>query len=302
MYKEANGDFRLKAFFPGVNLTMTLVNTAGAANQLAANHACGMTATIGLGEAVAGVALLGGELATKDETVTLRMKTDGGVGGAVVEAGFDGMLRGYTCMKLLPASDSKPEISASDIWGNTGSMEIIRSLPGRIISSASCELGPVTVTEAIERYYRQSLQRIAVAETAASRSGKVLGAARGVLVECMPDGDEEAFARVHQFFEDNTVYNALMEGASVEKICDIIRLPFARVGKPERLRFGCRCSEERVKAMLIGLPEDDLQALLDECRPATITCHMCGCSYSIGLVELVKLMNEKSGGEAGTKQ
>lgn len=293
MYTEAERDSRIKVFFPGVNLTMTLVDTVASANRLAANHACGMTAAIGLGEALAGVALLGGELSANDETVTLRLKTGGGVGGAVVEAGFGGLLRGYTCMKVLPASDSKPEPSASEIWGVSGSMEIIRSLPGKIISSASCDLDPVTVTEAIERYYRQSLQRVAVAETAAARRGGVLGTARGVLVECMPDGDEEAFARVHQFFEDNTIYNALMEGANAETICDIIRLPFAKIGRSEPLRFGCRCSEERVKAMLAGLPESDLQALLDECKPAEITCHMCGQHYSVGLIELVKLMNEK---------
>jgi len=236
--------------------------------------------------------LLGSELTQPGETVTMRMKVSGPVQGVLVEANTEGDLRGYPYQKILPDCDKREIFDTAELFGEQGSMEVIRSLPGKIISSASCEIQPVSVTETIERYFSRSLQRMAVADVCAVRSGPMLDGARGALVECMPDGDTEAFDRVRQLFDDNTIFANLQDGSDVKTICEVLGVAIAKIGRPEPLRFACHCSQERVEGMLAGLPDTDLDELIAKGTPAAIYCHMCGTRYEVP-VERIQSLKDK---------
>lgn len=297
MYALKNDDRRVKVFFPAVKLSMCLVDVTSSARELEQRHQAGPTAGLSLGEALAGVALLGAALSEPDECVTLKLKVSGPLRGLLVEAGSDGSLRGYPYIKQIPELDQAvPPPPFEQIYGDEGSMEVIRSLPGEILSSASCAIKPVSVTEAIERYYDQSLQRLAAADVCAQRAGSMLEGARGCLVECLPDGDEEAFDRVRQRFFDDTVYNNLLDGVSVETLCAALDLPEAKIERPERLFFSCRCSRDRVLNMLAGLSADDLREMADAGKPVEIACHMCGKRYAVTPEECRSILETKDGG------
>ncbi|MBR4171019.1 MAG: Hsp33 family molecular chaperone HslO [Kiritimatiellae bacterium] len=292
MISQQNNDCRIKVFFPAVKLTMTYVDVSASARELEQCHRAGPSAGMVLGEALAGVALLGSELTQPGETVTMRMKVSGPVQGVLVEANTEGDLRGYPYQKILPECDKREIFDTAELFGEQGSMEVIRSLPGKIISSASCEIQPVSVTETIERYFSRSLQRMAVADVCAVRSGPMLDGARGALVECMPDGDTEAFDRVHQLFDDNTIFANLQDGSDVKTICEVLGVAIAKIGRPEPLRFACHCSQERVEGMLAGLPDADLDELIAKGTPAAIYCHMCGTRYEVP-VERIQSLKDK---------
>ncbi|MBP5510023.1 MAG: Hsp33 family molecular chaperone HslO [Kiritimatiellae bacterium] len=297
MYALKNNDRRVKVFFPAVKLSMCFVDVTSSARELEQRHQAGPAAGLALGEALAGVALLGSALSEPDECVTLKLKVSGPLQGLLVETGFDGSLRGYPHIKRIPELDQMVSMPPFErIFGEEGSMEVIRSLPGQILSSASCAIKPVAVTEAIERYYDQSLQRLAAADVCAQRSGSILEGARGCLVECMPDGDEEAFDRVRQRFFDDTVYNNLLDGVSIETLCTALDLSEAKIERPKRLFFSCRCSHNRVLNMLAGLSAADLRELADAGKPVEIVCHMCGKRYSVTPEECRSILETKDGG------
>jgi molecular chaperone Hsp33 len=60
----------------------------------------------------------------------------------------------------------------------------------------------------------------------------------------------------------------------------------------ERVRFACRCSRDRVLALLASLPRDDLSALIESGEPAETTCEFCRQVFRVGTAELRGLLSQ----------
>jgi molecular chaperone Hsp33 len=286
-------DSLMSAFSPSAKISVTQVEVTDSARELERSHLCGPTAGLIQAEALAGVALMGAELTQPDETVTLRLRVSGPVGGVLVEASSDGGLRGYTQVKVMNDLDACEELDASSALGDWAEVQIVRSVPGKILSSGATDVTPASVIKGIEQYYHQSLQRQVLVQISALAYGGFIDGARGVLIECLPDGDREVFSRVARFVEDSTVLDCLEAAASLQTICETVGLTDCEFHTPKPLRFACRCSPERVEAMLSGMPAADLEAMILENRPAQIFCHMCGKGYQVGVDRLQAILGKR---------
>ena len=274
-------DSRVSAFSPSARIGVVYAEVTDSARELERSHLCGPTAGLIQAEALAGVALLGADLTQPDETVTLRLSVSGPIGGLLVEASADGGLRGYTRVKVINDLDACEELDASSALGDAGEVQVVRSLPGKVLSSGVAEVSPASVVRGLEQYYRTSLQRHVVVQISALAYGGFIDGARGVLFECLPDGNRERFGRLAQLAEDGTVLECLEASASLATLCETVGLTDCVPQAPKPLRFACRCTPERVESMLAGLSSEDLDAMAREERPAQIYCHMCGKGYRV---------------------
>jgi len=287
-------DGRASAFSPTAKINLVYAEVTDSARELERSHLCGPTAGLIQAEALAGVALLGSELSRPDETVTLQLRVSGPVRGVLVEASSEGCLRGYTHVKVMNDLDACEELDLSSALGEMAEVQIVRSVPGKVLSSASMDVRPASVIKGVEQYYRQSLQRQVLVQISALAYGGFIDGARGLLVECLPDGDRDVFARASRLFEDGTVLECLEASASLETVCETLGLTDCKFPSSKPLRFGCRCSQERVEGMLSGMPKADLEALVLEGHPAEIFCHMCGRGFHVGLERLQAILKERS--------
>ena len=293
MIMSKMADSQTSAFSPSAKINLVFVEVTDSARELERSHLCGPTAGLIQAEALTGVALLGAELTQPEESVTLRLRVTGPVGGVLVEANGDGGLRGYTQVKVMNDLDVCEELDVSSALGEMAEVQIIRSVPGRILSSASLDVSPASVIKGLEEYYRQSLQRQVLAQISALAYGGFIDGARGLLIECLPDGDRDAFARVSRLVEDGTVLECLEASASLKTICETLGLADCRFQPSKSLRFFCRCSQERVEGMLAGMSNADLEAMVVEDRPAQIFCHMCGKGYQVGVDRLREILKKR---------
>lgn len=266
------------------HLAVTALDCTSAAVELARDHLSGPSAASALAQALAAVSLVGGgEFSEEDETVTLRLDCPGAIEGFLVEMTRAGTLRGYTKKKLLGDFDGVRMPSDRELFGATGTLQIIRSIPGSILSSASvaAALPPKNaLAAALDAYFSQSLQRrvrTAVA-VGCTEEGTVLFA-RALAVECPPDGDADVYDSTAAFFDDGAAAKALAAGAAAPRtILAKLGLPHAKIRSAAPLSFACRCSAERAAAMLASLPEAERVALPDR---VDITCHMCGRTWTV---------------------
>ena len=267
---------------PATKLAVLCVDCTAAAGALARGHLAGPTAAHYLGQALAGVALLGAETSQTDETVTWRLDCPGPLGGFLVECTETGALRGYTKKKVLDDFDGLGTPQDVKALGDSGRFEVIRSIPGAILSS-----GAVATTwkgrafaAGLDAYFAQSLQRrVRTALAAAAGDDGVPVYARGLLVECPPDGDAEVFAHVADVFARGAAAKALGVGAaSPRTLLGKLGIPHAEIRRTRPLRFACHCSAERAQALLASLPTEDRAHL-----PPTldITCQMCGRTWTV---------------------
>lgn len=236
------------------------VECAQAARDLAASHLAGPTASAALAEGLVAVSLLSADLGTPGEAVTLHIQCDGPLGSMLVEATYEGTLRGYTAKKILNDLDgahngagADPSAPVAAAFGATGVATVMASLPGKVLAQSSVKLMQTPRPEAaLAAYYSEGAQREVkdAVNVALDGDGRV-ATARGALFEKMPGSDPAEFAAAATL--------EAMEGA---------------VTRP--LRFGCRCSREKVLATLAALPAEDRAALVAQTRPIDIYCHMCG--------------------------
>jgi len=293
MIMTKTADSRASAFSPRAKIKVVCAEVTDSARELERSHLCGPTAGLIQAEALAGVALLGAELSRPQEVVSLKLRVSGPIGGLLVEAASDGGLRGYTQAKVMNDLDACEELDASAALGDWAEVQIIRSVPGKILACGVAEVRPASVTGAIEQYYRQSLQREVLVQISALAYGGFIDGARGVLVECLPDGNRDDLARISKLIEDGTVVECLEAAASLKTICETLGLSDCVFQAPTPLRFACRCTLDRVESVLTAMPAEELASLAEENRPVQIYCHMCGKGYEVASERLRALLRNR---------
>lgn len=267
---------------PATKIAVLCADCTTAAGQLARGHLSGPAASHYLAEALAGVALLGAETAQEAETVTFRLDCPGPLEGFLVECTAAGTLRGYTKKKVLDGFDGLGAPKDAQALGGSGTFEIVRSIPGAILSSGAVAAAwkGDAVAAGLDAFFAQSLQRRVRTALAASvgDDGAPLFA-RGLLAECPPDGDAAAFARVAGVFASGAAARALASGAAAPRtLLKKLGLPQAEIRRTRPHSFACRCSAERAAAMVAAIPPGERAAL----PPALdVTCHMCGRTWTV---------------------
>ena len=255
-------DCREEWFDAEKKVAMTIVDVTGAAQELARGHLAGPTGAYYLTKALAAVALLGGEMSEKDETVILQAKCSGPLGGYNVECTAAGTLRGYTEKKILDGFDGMGRPKDRMVLGDQ-QIQVTRSVPGKILSQG--------ISTSLDGYFAGSLQRKACLKTEASVSDEVeILEARGILVEDLPDAKGPmTCCRTDDLKSLAVASRNILKQLGLEK---------AELRKTTPLRFACRCSPDRAVAMLAALSDEERKTL-----PPTldITCHMCGRTYTV---------------------
>ncbi len=267
---------------PATKISVICADCTTAACELSRAHLSGPTAAVYLGEALAGVALLGSEASQDDEAVTFRLECTGPLEGFLVECTAAGTLRGYTKKKILDEFDGMGAPKDAKVLGETGTFEFIRSIPGSILSSGTVATTwkRRAVASGLDAYFDQSLQRrVRTAVACAAGDDALPVYARGLLAECPPDGDAAAFAETAKVFEDGGAAKALASGSAAPRtLLAKLGLPHAEIRRTSPLSFACRCSAERAAAVLASIPPAERASLPPS---LDVTCHMCGRTWTV---------------------
>ena len=255
-------DCREEWFDAEKKVAVTIVDVTSAAQELARGHLAGPTAAHYLTEALASVALLGGEMSEEDETVILQAKCSGPLGGYNVECTAAGTLRGYTEKKVLDGFDGLGKPKDRMVLGDQ-QIQVTRSIPGRILSQG--------ISTSLDGYFAGSLQRKACLKVEAAVSDEVeILEARGVLVEDLPDAKGPMVCcKTDELKSLAVASRTVLKQLGLDK---------AELKRTTPLKFACRCSPDRAVAMLAALSEEERKSL-----PPTndITCHKCGKTFTV---------------------
>ena len=267
-------------------LRWVYADVTDSARDLARSHLCGPASELALAESVAAVALLGADLEQPEETVSFQMKTDGPIGSVLVEAAFDGALRGFPAKKILNAFDGEAEPDVQAVFGKTGEVRIIRSVPGRILSQSGFQLAAPRPAEAVSQYYNLALQRRGFAAIVAVPGADGVDRARGFFLECLPDGDADAFAEATALLGREGFSETLDAALGAGALCEELGMREVVADDPRPLRFACRCSRDRARETLRALPPEERAAMAQAGRDTDIYCHMCGKCYTFTAAEV----------------
>lgn len=260
----------MAAFGWGGRARVLAVVVDGPADEVRRRHELDPAAARRAAEGVVAACLLAAHI-KGEERLTLDVVSESPAFAFVCDVNGDGTLRA----RFRPPS-------VVDLPRFRGMLSVMKSLgPKELYRGVAPVIGE-SMEAALQRYLAQSQQVDAHVRllVEVDEAGEVVFAS-GMLVERLPDGDDEAFhAFVRPAVEGD--FKALMTSFAFGSLGGE---PVEVLGASE-LRFACTCSRERVVATLLALGEKEIESILVDPGYAEATCHFCNESYVIDAAEL----------------
>ncbi|MBX2993775.1 MAG: Hsp33 family molecular chaperone HslO [Bdellovibrionaceae bacterium] len=253
-------------------------------------------ATLGVGRAMVGALLMASQLKEGQE-VGILLKGNGPIGTIYAEASFDGSVRGYSPNPSYQAPEQVDAVNLSKAMG-FGTLTVARHQPfQRQPFNGTVEMVSGEVGDDIAHYLHQSHQIRSIVSLGVylDTFGQVKSAG-GVIIEVMPGVEDDVINKIEKNVETHaiSVSKILLEGGTPE---DLVKpylegIPFTRLPHDHPMRYHCPCTIDRVKRALTTLGVEGLQEMIDDNKPADITCEVCGRKYQLSIEELSDLREE----------
>ena len=273
--------------------------TTDVVNEAHRIHQTSATVSAALGRLLTAGAILGSQLKSEQDSLTLQINGDGPVGMMTVVSNARSEVRGYVSNPIadLPPN-SKGKLDVSGIIGQ-GFLSVIRDLDLKEPYIGRTPLISGEIAEDLTYYYAKSEQiPTAIALGVLVDTDLSVKAAGGYMIQLMPEATDETADRLTEIVENlPPVTDMIMNNMSAEDIAFAVTDGFDMVlelnaPSPE---YKCNCSRDRMERALISLGKKELSDIIEEQGNAEMTCRFCDNVYEFSKDELLKLMEKAKG-------
>lgn len=261
-------------------------------------HQTSPTVSAALGRVLTGTLLLGATFKDFDR-LTVKIESDGPVGGIVAETTGNGIVRGYVRnpdVEIPPKEDGKFDVKG--IIGS-GTFYVIRESGFEIGLHREPYVGsvPIISGEVAEdfAYYLAKSEQIPSAVLLGvllQNSEPLVAASGGVLVQMMPGANEHIITMIEDTIRHAPhLTSVINEGATPE---DLVRLALGVIDfeilEEREVAFRCNCSIEKAVSLISSLGPDEVASMLAEDKGAVMTCGFCNETYRLNEADLQAML------------
>ncbi len=272
-------------------IRLTLANTTKAAAAAEDIHHMPPVSAMILAKAMTGAAILTNDF-KNHEGVTFKWVTGSPLGNIHVDA-YDGhFVRGYldhpeAGLGALPTAEEEARLVSEK-----GQLFVTRYSLLKLPYTSAVNVRRGDVAACLTEYLNTSEQTLSAVKLGANvdEKGEITHSA-GFLAQLMPDGNIQTFAAL---FRDLDQWDFTAPGEAPSSIDSLLKKGGFELLKESELSFRCTCSEDRIRAALISLPEAEKKALLQD-ESIESVCHYCGKKYTISREVLAKWFEEAKG-------
>lgn len=288
-------DYILRATAGEGSVRVFIANTRETVQQAFLHHKTSPVMSAALGRALTAVSIMGSMLKSDTDLVTIKINGDGLGKGLVVTGDSKARVKGYP---LNPIVDIplKPN-GKLDVQGalGEGSLTIIKDLGLKEPYVGQIPLVSGEIAEDLTYYFAKSEQTpSAVSLGVLVDKDYSIKQSGGFIIQVMPDADEEIINSLEDKLATMKPFTTLLEeGNTIEDILNMLLGEFnVKILDKIPVEFYCNCSKERVEKALISIGKNELQAIIEEDKKATLHCHFCNKDYDFDEDELRKLLEE----------
>lgn len=288
-------DYLIKATAYSGQIRAYSCRTTQLTDELRRRHDTWPTATAALGRAVSSGAMMGAMLKSEKDQLTIQIKGNGPLGQIVVDANGKGEVRGYVHHPHvnLPLNE-KGKLDVAGAVGKDGFIYVIKDLGLKEayrgnISIISGELG-----EDFTYYFAKSEQTpSAVGLGVIVEPEGSVKAAGGFIIQVMPQAEDQVIDLIEERISHiDSVSQMIEKGLSPEEMLQNILTADLKVLEKKNLYFLCRCSEERVRDMLISLGREELKDMIEREQATEIICQFCNEKYVFESQEMERFLEQ----------
>jgi molecular chaperone Hsp33 len=237
-----------------------------------------------LGESVAAALLLSSTIKLQGR-LALQARGDGALQLLVAESTQDGGVRGVIKMDAGVGVNNMP--SLQQLIGD--GYLAVTLLPDEGDSyQGIVPLQGTRLQHCLAEYFEKSEQLKTVLWLASDGVS-----AAGLLLQAMPDGENDEHGWEHLHILTNTVSEKELLSLSCEDLLHrLFHQEIVRLFDAEPVRFQCTCSVGRSRAALAVLGRDELQKLFLENPQIEVDCEFCGAHYQFSAEDLTDILGD----------
>ncbi|PID28556.1 MAG: Hsp33 family molecular chaperone HslO [Candidatus Cloacimonadota bacterium] len=277
--------------FFGTDSTETL-------RELVKIHNLSITASVIAGRLISAALMMGMDLKSEKDNLTLKITGDGSIGNVIVTAGSQGSVKGYLNNPQAELErDEKGRINVSGAIGS-GTLTVIKDLGLKHPYVGQIELVTSEIAEDLAYYYVKSEQiPSATGLGVLVEPGGGIRKSGGFIVQLMPNTPEETIAKLEENLRTFPNFTDMMDmGHSAETLLkDFILKGFdAEITEEKPAFFKCDCSKEKFKSGITLLSDEELEKIIENKETLTTECHFCNKKFVYDTDEIARVLFQKT--------
>ena len=286
----------VKALAHNGKISITCANTTNLVEEARKMHDLSPVATATFGRLLTIASIMGNEMKSTKDKLTIQIKGNGPIGTMLVTANNIPQVKGYVgdAHVDLPLNEFG-KLDVGEAVGHEGYINVIKDIGLKEPYIGISPLVSGEIAEDFANYFVNSEQRQSAVALGVLVDRNGVKSAGGYLITPMPDATEEEISKVEQaIFKAGAMSKMLDENLSLEEIAK-------KVTGDENIEilednitpeYKCDCSKEHMKDALISIGKKDLEEILKEDGKAELMCHFCNKKYTFTKEELEEMIEE----------
>lgn len=270
-------------------VAVSVINSTDIAAKAEQLHKTSAVATAALGRLLTAASLMGVQLKSGEQSITLRINGDGPLGSLTAITDGFGNVRGCVDNPLveLPLNS----IGKLDVGGavGAGDLFVTKDLRMKEPYNGAVKLVSGEIAEDIAAYYARSEQIPTVCALGVLVNPDLtVKCAGGYLVQLLPAAGDNEIEKIERSISDIPSVTQMIEsGMDCMDIAKRVMSGFEIEQLDECTpQYKCNCSRERTASILKTLGNDELSDMIAAGETVKVNCHFCGNVYEFTVDEL----------------
>ncbi len=258
-------------------------------------HNLSPVATAAFGRLLTISCIMGSEMKSSKDKLTIQLKGDGQIGMMVTVTDSFPQVKGYVSNPFLdiPLNEDK-KLDVGGAVGQTGFINVIKDLGLKEPYKAISPLVSGEIAEDFANYFVNSEQRKCAVALGVLVNKDGIKSSGGYLIDPMPDATQEDIAKVEQsIFKAGAISKMLDNNLSLEEIAK-------KITGDENVKiiednitpiYNCDCSKENMARALSTIGKEELKSIIENDKKAELVCHFCNKKYQFSENELNEILD-----------
>lgn len=285
-------DYLVKAYAYDGTVRIYAASTTNLVHHAQKIHDLWPTAAAAFGRLLTATVVMGA-MYKGDQELTIRVESDGPIGGMVTTTNAHGEVRGYVGNPHVMLQYANGKLNVGQAVGN-GFIHVTKDLKVRDMFTSSAQIQTGELGEDFAYYFTMSEQiPSAVGLGVLVNDDNTILASGGFILQVMPGCKEESIQRMETILKNmKPISELIQEHATPEDIIAILADDDYKLLEHLELSYKCNCTKEKFESGLISLGYEELKNLKEEDGHIETVCHFCNTKYHFSAEDLDGLMQE----------
>jgi molecular chaperone Hsp33 len=237
-------------------------------------------------EGLAAGLLLGALQKQEGDRINLQLACDGPVAGFLVEADAAGNVRGYVRGPAVHFPGDQA-LGARAALGGNGHLTVLRPMADGSYYRSTVELEAFDLVGDLRRWFTSSEQVATAVDLCVRPAGdEPLGDVVGLLLQRLPDGDENALEEVRARLAEGALAAALAKDPHAQAVVAAIGGVGFELLADMEVAWRCGCDHDRARTAVSALGIAGIDEVLSSEKRVVIDCQFCRKQYLVDEAEL----------------